>query len=86
MRRWTIVACVLALLTFVGTASAKAPGTLNLYSAKVGAAGLEKLTSGGYDVASLRQAGRRTEVFEYVRRALGGSFVSDVVRSKADYE
>ena len=63
MRRWTIVACVLALLTFVGTASAKAPGTLNLYSAKVGAAGLEKLTSGGYDVASLRQAGRRTEVF-----------------------
>lgn len=30
--------------------------------------------------------GRRTEVFEYVRRALGGSFVSDVVRSKADYE
>ena len=63
MRRWTIVACVLALLTFAGTASAKAPGTLNLYSAKVGAAGLEKLTSAGYDVASLRQAGRRTEVF-----------------------
>ena len=30
--------------------------------------------------------GRRTEIFEYLRRAFGGSFVSDVVRSKADYE
>jgi hypothetical protein len=69
MKRWTIVACVLALLTFAGTASAKAPGTLNLYLAKVGASGLEKLTSGGYDVASLRQEGRRTEVFLVLSRA-----------------
>jgi hypothetical protein len=30
--------------------------------------------------------GRRAELFEYLRRALLGSFVSDVVRSKADYE
>ena len=36
---------------------------------------------------SLRVAwGRRTEVLEYARRALAGSFMSDVVRSKADYQ
>jgi hypothetical protein len=36
---------------------------------------------------SLRVAwGRRVELFEYARRALTGSFMSDVVRSKADYE
>jgi hypothetical protein len=69
MKRWTFVACVLALLTFSGTASAKPPGTLNLYSAKVGAAGLEKLTTGGYDVASVRQAGKRTEVFLVLSKA-----------------
>jgi hypothetical protein len=69
MRRWTIVACVLALLTFAGTASAKAPGKLNLYSAKVGAAGLGKLTSGAYDVASLRQRGQRVEVFLVLSKA-----------------
>jgi UDP-MurNAc hydroxylase len=35
---------------------------------------------------SLRVAwGRRGELFEYARRALSGSFMSDVVRSKADY-
>ena len=69
MKRWTIVVCVLALLSFVGTASAKAPGTLNLYSAKLGASGLVKLTSGGYDVASMRQKGTRTEVFLVLSRA-----------------
>ena len=30
--------------------------------------------------------GRRTEILEYARRALTGSFMSDVVRSKADYQ
>lgn len=29
--------------------------------------------------------GRRAEILEYARRALAGSFLSDVVRSKADY-
>jgi hypothetical protein len=80
MKRWTIVGCVLALLSFVGTASAKAPGTLNLYSAKVGASGLEKLTSGGYDVASLRQEGRRTEVFLVLSRAEAGKLRKGSVR------
>jgi hypothetical protein len=36
---------------------------------------------------SLRVAwGRRAEILEYARRALTGSFMSDVVRSKADYQ
>jgi hypothetical protein len=82
MRRWTIVACVLALLTFAGTASAKAPGKLNLYSAKVGAAGLAKLTSGGYDVASLRQAGRRTEVFLVLSKGEAAKLRSKGVRAR----
>jgi zinc carboxypeptidase/immune inhibitor InhA-like protein len=80
MKRWTIVACVLALLTFAGTASAKAPGTLNLYSAKVGASGLQKLTAGGYDVASVRQEGRRTEVFLVLSKAEAGKVRKDGVR------
>jgi Zinc carboxypeptidase/Immune inhibitor A peptidase M6 len=80
MKRWTIVGCVLALLSFAGTASAKAPGTLNLYSAKVGASGLEKLTSGGYDVASMRRVGRRTEVFLVLSRAEAGKLRKGSVR------
>lgn len=36
---------------------------------------------------SLRVAwGRRAELFEYARKALAGSFMSSVVRSKADYQ
>ena len=82
MRRWTIVACVFALLSFAGTASAKAPGTLNLYSAKVGAAKLEKIKASGYDVASLRQAGRRTEVFLVLSRGEAAKLRSQGVRAR----
>jgi Zinc carboxypeptidase/Immune inhibitor A peptidase M6 len=80
MKRWTIVVCVLALFSFAGTVSAKAPGALNLYSAKVGASGLTKLTSGGYDVASLRQEGRRTEVFLVLSRAEADKLRKEGVR------
>jgi Zinc carboxypeptidase/Immune inhibitor A-like, MAM domain len=80
MKRWTIAACTFALLAFAGTATAAAPGTLNLYSAKVGSATVEKLTSGGYDIASMRQAGRRLEVFLVLSRAERAKLRQDGVR------
>jgi hypothetical protein len=79
MRRWMILACVFAVLAFSGTASA-GTGKLNLYSAKVSAAGLAKITTGGYDIASIRSRGATVRVFLVLSRGEATKLRAEGVR------
>jgi hypothetical protein len=52
----------IALAALPSSAAAARDGQLNMYEARVDAAQLEELNAGGYDVASVRQAGKRLGV------------------------
>jgi hypothetical protein len=55
MRRWLLLVCALfAALTFSGTALAKSKHGLELYTAAVDSATVDRLAREGYDIASVR--------------------------------
>jgi hypothetical protein len=63
MKRWVLLSCALiAALTFSGTALAKSKHGLQLYTATVDAATLDRLAREGYDVASTRAGFAAVEV------------------------